>query len=405
MLIIDYQYLNHSRGEDEMHQTSIDFNDLMSHLKRDEALIDSHYPRSVTELVVFLSTNNWLSSENLPCIPVNLKTEEEQIDFLFDNLATYFEGLNIERSLLHHVLPAAYGLYGYSKCQELAKTIDISLALNLEAIRGERGAFDNRLHSIARPYEEQENSALNTLALIEDSEFADDKGRFLFGYDTSPRCQDAICLRAAPQTHGGARDVFGFLKKSLQDYLTNEMDLSVQLRYALDLAMTSLADLGNISERRAFRLNDHAFSYGLPTNLIFKDPGYNHGFPVIQAVGTAVLGELKTHALPSRSLMNDDLDSTLAFSSSKRLVDNLGLLSKIMAIEVLMSCQGIDLVWQKLPDLKLGKGTQVAYQKIRQHCLVVEENRYVIPEINELDRIIFTGELLFAVENSTGFLK
>jgi histidine ammonia-lyase len=395
----------------------INFDFLASKIKSDQKLIDSHYPKSITSLTLYLlakeySNNTDLSSAfekkaegSLPSIPVALASEKEQIDFIIEMLGELAEKADNIKDALHKILPVAYGIYATVKSMNLAKAVDLSLALNLEAIRGERGAFDLRLHHISRPYQQQENSAENTLRMLENTEFADDKGRFDYGYDTHPRCQDAISFRAAPQTHGGARDALDFMKKSIENYMDSDLDLSTQMRYATDMAMTALAGFGNISERRAFRLNDHAFSYGLPTNLIYKDPGYNHGFVVVQAVGTAVLGELKTYALPARAYMDDRLNKTIAFSSAKRVVDSLGLLSKIIMIEAFMSCQGIDLVKKVLPDLKLGKGTESAYNKIRESVKLVEENRYIIPEMNELDRMIFTGELISAVENTVGSLK
>ena len=400
-----------------MKTTIINFDFLASKIKSDKKLIDSHYPESITTLTIYLLAKEYSNNEDLtsalekkaegslPSIPVVLATETEQIDFIIEALGELAEKADNIKKALHKVLPVAYGIYGNVKSMILAKSVDLSLALNLEAIRGEKGAFDLRLHHISRPFQQQENSAENTLRILEDTEFADDKGRFAFGYDTHPRCQDAISFRAAPQTHGGARDAFDFMKKSIEGYMESDLDLSTQMRYSTDMAITALAGFGNISERRTFRLNDHDFSYGLPTNLIYKDPGYNHGFVVVQAVGTAILGELKTQALPTRATTDTRLNKSLAFSSAKRVVDSLGLLSKIIMIETFMSCQGIDLVKKVLPDLKLGKGTEAAYNKIRESVKLVESNRYIIPEMNELDRMIFTGELLSAVENTVGSLK
>ena len=100
--------------------------------------------------------------------------------------------------------------YALERTERLLKYADLALSMNLEAIRGEQGAFDDRLHSLARPFPGQIASAANVRRLLADSQATTDEGRFAYGYDTAPRVQDAICLRAAPQTHGGARDVFTF---------------------------------------------------------------------------------------------------------------------------------------------------------------------------------------------------
>ncbi len=381
-----------------------------------EVFSETHYSKSISAIVGYLIAKEKIKEENvyheimdwshqIPPIPNNLETISEQIDFIIENSGQVKHMIKDLRIILNKVIPVAYGLFGYKKAMNLAKISDISVSLNLEAIRGERGAFDLRLHSIARPYKQQEYSANNVLRMLENTEFSDEKGRFEFGFDQHPRCQDAISLRATPQTHGGARDVFEFVRKSINDYLSEDIDLSTQLRYALDLSMVGLADIGNISERRAFRLNDYNLSYGLPTNLVFKEPGYNHGFPVLQAVGTAVLGELKTYTLPTKTNFDDELNKSLLFTSAKRFVDSLGYLSKILTIELMMSCQGIDLIKLKLPELKLGKGTQIAYNKIRKIVDVVEENRYLVTEMNELDKYVLSGDLIIEVEKVVGYLK
>lgn len=396
---------------------NIDFNLLSKQVVLEEKLIESCYPQSITRIILYLLAKENIinidifdalsnaAEKDLPGIPLSQITEKEQISFICNLLNS--KGIKIEKieNQLHKVLPLSYSIYTYVKSMGIAKAADLGLALNLEAIRGEKGAFDLRLHSQARQYDQQYNSAENTLRFLEDSDFTEDKGRFAYGYDDHPRCQDSISYRSAPQTHGGARDIFQFLKDTIILSIDNGLYLPEQLRYSLDLVMAALSDLGNISERRSFRLNSNQLSYGLPANMVYHDPGYNYGFAVTHAVATAVLGELKSLSIPTRSHIDKNLNGSLPFDSALRTVEGSGHLSKILSIEMFMSCQGMDIVKKKLPDMNFGKGTDTAYKKIRENIHTVRENRYITPELREMDRLIFTGELIATVENSIGNLK
>ena len=196
------------------------------------------------------------------------------------------------------------------EAEKLAKTADICVAMNLEAIRGETGAFDKRLHELGRPFPNQIISAENIRRVIEGSGFTTEKARIAYGGDHGPRCQDAICIRAVPQTHGGVRDTIEWLKKNLQSEINSGSHrINPIIGYSMDLMIIALTDLGNISERRSFRLTDTNLTYGLPMNLVGENPGFNHGFPVIQAAATAILGELKLLSMPCASYsMIDPID-------------------------------------------------------------------------------------------------
>ncbi|MDE7220854.1 MAG: aromatic amino acid ammonia-lyase [Oscillospiraceae bacterium] len=155
------------------------------------------------------------------------------------------------------------------RTNRLLRCADLAVSMNLETIRGELGAFDGRLHRLACPYPGQIDCAENVRRLTEGSDMTSDKGRFAFGYDKAPRAQDAICVRATPQTHGGVRDVFSFARKQIEADIT-EGELSMaRTELALSALLTALAD---ISERRAFRLNDTHLSYGLPRGWTLSPP-------------------------------------------------------------------------------------------------------------------------------------
>ena len=324
----------------------------------------------------------------------NLKFTEHQIYFMM-NLCCVSTALSI---LL------------LKDSKKICKTADICVAMNLEAIRGETGAFDKRLHELGRPYPNQIISAENTRRLLENSEFTTEKARIAYGWDTGERVQDAICIRATPQTHGGVRDTIQWLENNLNKEINNiSYKINPIIGYSLDLVIIALADLGNISERRSSRLNDSNLSYGLPMNLVGENPGFNHGFPVIQAAATAVLAELKLLAMPSSSnSMIDPINKNYncaTYAAAFKSIEAINLITKVLAIEMLMNAQGMDLAKDKLMDYKFGKGTEVALAKFRNYIEVTRENRYAVPDMVEADRLVNKSIILSEVENVIGKLN
>ena len=76
-----------------------------------------------------------------------------------------------------------------------------------------------------------------------------------------------------------------------------------------------------------------------------------------------------------------------------------------MAIELLMTCQGMDIVKEKLPGFRFGRGTAAVKDKVRESIAMMTENRFVSPDMNEADRLITNGEILKAAERAVGSLR
>lgn len=294
---------------------------LLNHaLKHDDRLSDGFVER------VFFFVNNRIE----PCLNQANMTEMSAMSELmlilygeeelicrhqeqFKTIGTLFQEIGLNKLRLskedmafmtsHCCVSTAMAIYVATEASRLTKTADICVAMQLEAIRGETGAFDRRLHELGRPYASQIEVAENIRRIIGDSEFTTERGREAYGGDNGPRCQDAISIRAVPQTHGGVRDTVKWLKEQLSHEInTISGPVNPLLGYLLDMLTVGLIDLGNISERRSFRLLDSKMSYGLPMNLVGVNPGFNHGFPVIQASAAGILGEMKLLAVPATLL-------------------------------------------------------------------------------------------------------
>ena len=138
-------------------------------------------------------------------------------------------------------------------------------------------------------------------------------------------------------------------------------------------------------------------------NLTHGATGLNHGFPVVQSNQAALVAELKLLVLPSAVVKAPGECS--AYYAACKMLRALPLLSKVMAIELLMACQGMDIVKERLPELSFGLGTAAAKDKVREKIAMMTENRFVSPDMNEADRFITSGEVLKAVEATVGGLR
>jgi histidine ammonia-lyase len=270
--------------------------------------------------------------------------------------------------------------------------------MSLEAIRGETGAFDARLHEEGRPYPGQIASARNVKRLLEGSACVTDEGRLAYGGDHGPRVQDAISFRSAPQTHGGARDMASRLCQVAEQIRTGNSTSLLLLELSLDTSCVALADLGTISERRSFRLNDSSLSMGLPMNLTASSSGVNHGFPVLQAVASALVGEMKRLAVPGAAL---GISGSVAFDlATERLRKSLDLMDGVLAVEIMMAAQGMDLVVRKVPDLTFGRGTGAAHLTLRRKVPFAEKDRFFRDDMESTQALVREGQLVVAAEKA-----
>ncbi|SCZ79583.1 aromatic amino acid lyase [Acidaminobacter hydrogenoformans] len=360
---------------------------------------------AISEIVLCLC-----GTEDTLCKYQDKKLKSSEIYNRFNLTAAPFVASEIESLLNLSLVSTAIAFIACKKAIELVKNADLCTALNMEAIRGELGAFDYRLHEYGRPYKTQIKSAENIRRILHNSQMTTELAREAFGGDHGARCQDAICIRAVPQTHGGARDIVEWLQNVLNSGLKSfQKSEDPLLGYALDMLTIVLSDLGNISERRSFRLTDSQLSYGLPMNLVAENPGFNHGFPVVQAAATAILGELKLMALPSSicSKLNCSSGeyqsaSYLAALKSLRACEHL---EKILSIEMLMAVQGMDFVKSKLSEFNFGVGTDVAYKTVREHIKPLKSNRYLIPDLKMANQLISDNVVLNSVEEVIGGLR
>ena len=99
------------------------------------------------------------------------------------------------------------GLLALRSADLLVDTADVAGALSLDALRGSRKAFDERLHQ-ARPHPGQMVTAKNIWRITQGSEINR-------SHQGCSRVQDAYSLRCMPQVHGAVRDALHYARSDL----------------------------------------------------------------------------------------------------------------------------------------------------------------------------------------------
>jgi histidine ammonia-lyase len=282
--------------------------------------------------------------------------------------------------------------------QILADTADVAAALALDALRGSPAAFDPRI-AAARPYPGHTTTSRNLLRLNRGSQIRESHRPT----DRDPRVQDAYSLRCTPQVHGAVRDALTAVRAIAQIELNSATDNPLvfvaldgptgagdvisggnfhgqPLAMAADQLAVALATLGGISERRIEHMTNPHTSL-LPAFLT-NAPGLNSGFMIAQVTAAALASENKTLAAPHSvdsiptSGGQEDYVS-MGMSAARRLRPMLDNLRRILAIELLAACQGIDF----LAPLRTGSEALKAHALVRNISAHVQADRSLAADI------------------------
>lgn len=314
---------------------------------------------------------------------------------------------------------------------EMARLCDVAGALTLEAVRGEKAAFDPRIHEV-RLHQGQKTVANNVLQLVEGSERVSEEARKVhLPHDVmhptyQPRVQDLYSLRCMPQVHGSARDNLTYAWETLEREINAATDnplvfwdgMGEKLEFlscgnfhgepiavAMDIVAMSLAELGNISERRTFSLCDPTLSYGLPPMLAGQPVGLNCGYPIISCAASALVSENRGLCFPASAdnvptKSNQEDHVSMAPWAARKVSMILKNLEKIVGIEFLLASHAISATADLLGQFRLGKGTSAVLERIRQEVPFVQEDHYMPAQSGPCIELTANRELLRAVEHA-----
>ncbi len=312
------------------------------------------------------------------------------------------------------------GALALAEALRLATVADVAGAISLEALKGSKRPFDERLQA-ARPHPGQAEVASNLRAMLNESEIME-------SHASCGKVQDAYSLRCMPQVHGASRDAFSWIRSVLERemvsvtdnpsvFLNDAGDADIisggnfhgqPLALALDLAAMATAELANISERRVEQLVNPALSTGLTPFLAppgEDKAGLHSGFMIAQVTSASLVSENKilchpasVDSIPSSAGKEDHVSmGSVSANKFRSVVANV---KSALAIELMTAAAGID---QRLP-LKPSRAVAAAHALLREAIAPLDEDRPLYEDIASARAAIDSGALVEAVEGVVGKL-
>ncbi len=305
----------------------------------------------------------------------------------------------------------AIGTLAFLDADNLSKTALVTSALSLEAQQAVPDAFDDLIASV-RNYSGHYFTAEKIRMLIE--------GSSLIGSDQR-KVQDAYSLRCIPQVHGATVNALEYVRGILEVEINSVNDNPLlfpeenrvlsggnfhgqPVAQAMDFLAIAVAELGSIAERRIERLVNPSLS-GLPPFLI-EAGGLNSGLMIVQYTAASLVSENKglchpasVDSIPSSANQEDHVSmGTTAARKARKVINNLG---QVLGLELLVACQAIDFQGPAY----LGKGTLLAYNRLREEVAFLEKDQILYPLIERAVEIVKNGRLVEAVEAEINLSK
>jgi histidine ammonia-lyase len=254
--------------------------------------------------------------------------------------------------------PCATGLAAVAlgRAQRLFDWADVIAAMSFENLRGQVTTFDAegldlRVSEGVRAVGERLRATL--------------AGSEILRHSAGRRVQDPLSLRAIPQVHGAARDLFERTARVVDDELASVTDnpavagtaadpralsganaVGAALGLNLDSLAIAVAQMAAMAERRLDRLVNPLVS-GLPAFLT-TDDGVESGFMIAQYTAVSLVGDNRRLAAPASldggitsGLQEDHLShATPAALKLLKIIDNTEI---VLTIELLAAAQAYEL--------------------------------------------------------------
>src|SRR5713101_2996485 len=286
--------------------------------------------------------------------------------------------------------------------QILLRAAEVACAMSIEGLMGSHVPLDARIHTRRGQYGQQV-SAARLRKLVSESEINT-------SHEDCPRVQDPYTMRCAPQVFGAVRDALDYCTNIFERELDAVTDNPLvfpedgevlsggnfhgqPLALALDVLAIALAQVASFSERRIFNLmGPHDWDEAGAPLFLTPNPGLNSGFMITQYVAAALINEIKILAHPASidsiptSAGMEDFNS-MGATSAHKAQSILELVHQVIAIELLCAAQMLD--FRK--PLKPGVGVQKAYEIVRSHVPMLEQDRVLAPDIATMTSVVKEG--------------
>jgi histidine ammonia-lyase len=314
---------------------------------------------------------------------------------------------------------SAIGALLVADAERLSHTASVAAAMSVEALLGTDVAFAAE-YQLARPHPGQVAVAAELRQLLRDSAIQ----RSHHGH--AHKVQDPYSLRCVPQVHGAVRDALDHLRRVLDIELNSATDNPLvfpgggvadvdtvatgggrvisggnfhgePIALALDFAKLAIAELGSISERRTALLVDPRLNGGLPPFLAASS-GLESGMMIYQYTAAALVSENKVLAhpasvdsIPTSANQEDHVSmGSISARHARRVLEHV---EQILAIELVVAAQALDLRMGLLDGAVPGAGVAEAHTRVRARVPHLDEDREPGPDLAAAAELVRTGAL------------
>ncbi len=314
---------------------------------------------------------------------------------------------------------SAIGALLVADAERLSRTASVAAAMSVEALLGTDVAFAAE-YQLARPHPGQVAVAAELRRLLRDSAIQ----RSHHGH--AHKVQDPYSLRCVPQVHGAVRDALDHLRRVLDIELNSATDNPLvfpgggvadadtvatgggrvisggnfhgePIALALDFAKLAIAELGSISERRTALLVDPRLNGGLPPFLAASS-GLESGMMIYQYTAAALASENKVLAhpasvdsIPTSANQEDHVSmGSISARHARRVLEHV---EQILAIELVVAAQALDLRMGLLDGAAPGAGVAEALMRVRGRVPHLDEDREPGPDLAAAAELVRGGAL------------
>lgn len=308
---------------------------------------------------------------------------------------------------------AALGSIAVYEARHIMKLADIATTMTLDGVKGTNAAYNPKI-TLLKPHKGQIASVENLNKLMANSPLT----------NSHPNCgkvQDPYSLRCVPQVHGACRQTLIHAEEVINTELNAVTDNPLifvesgevisggnfhgeALALVMDYLAMGVAEICNISERRIEKMMNPIFSE-LPAFLT-KNSGLNSGLMIAHVTAAALVSENKylchpasVDSVPTSTDKEDHV--SMGVTAGRKLQEVISNAKSVLAIEFLCNTQAIE--FQR--PLKTSPALESVHALIRQHVEPIEDDRVFSKDINNIIKLINSGEIISAVEKHIGVLN
>ena len=282
---------------------------------------------------------------------------------------------------------SAFGVWSLLKAMRLSRQADQIAAISLDAFDGRIEPFCDEVH-IVRNHRGQLETARNMRALLEGSQIIS---------RPKSHVQDPYSFRCIPQVHGATKDTIAYVSTVLENEINSvtdnptvfpEQDIVVSagnfhgqpIALAMDFLAIAVAELGNISERRTYRLISG--SRGLPSFLV-ANPGLNSGFMIPQYTAASIVSQSKGLCMPASvdsipSSQGQEDHVSMGSNAATKLARVVNNTERVLAIELFNAAQALEF---RRP-LRSSEAVENMVAKYRKIVPYIDNDRVMYPLID-----------------------